>query len=50
MRLAVAQVVRIGRLEGETVIDTTAYVQQRTLEPMRVWSGAWPPPASGWSR
>ena len=34
VRLAVAQVVRIGRLEGETVIDTTAYVQQRTPEPM----------------
>ncbi|MFC7477673.1 hypothetical protein ACFQS7_25160 [Dankookia sp. GCM10030260] len=34
VRLAVGQVVRIGRLEGETVIDTTAYVQQPTPEAM----------------
>ena len=34
VRLAVAQVVRIGRLQGETVIDTAAWVQQRTTEPM----------------
>lgn len=32
VHLAVSQVVRIGRLEGETVIDTTSYVQQRTPE------------------
>ena len=32
VRLAVSQLVRIGRLEGETVIDTTAFVQQRTPE------------------
>lgn len=34
VRLAVAQVVRIGRLQGETVIDTAAWVQQRTPEPL----------------
>lgn len=34
VRLAVSQVVRIGRLQGETVIDTAAWVQQRTAEPM----------------
>lgn len=33
VRVAVAQVVRIGRAEGATVIDTTAYVQQRSIEP-----------------
>jgi hypothetical protein len=32
--LAVAQVVRIGRAEGQTVIDTAAWVQQRTVEPV----------------
>ena len=32
VRLAVSQVVRIARAEGYTVIDTTAYVQQRTVE------------------
>ncbi|HYZ34332.1 MAG TPA: hypothetical protein VE684_18840 [Crenalkalicoccus sp.] len=32
--LAVAQVVRIARIEDYTVIDTTAYVQQRTIEPV----------------
>jgi hypothetical protein len=32
--LAVAQVVRIGQAEGHTVIDTTAWVQQRTVEPV----------------
>jgi hypothetical protein len=32
VRLAAAQVVRIGRAEGHTVIDTTAWVQQRTVE------------------
>jgi len=30
--LAVSQVVRVGRAEGHTVIDTTAWVQQRTVE------------------
>jgi hypothetical protein len=34
VRLAPAQVVRIGRAEGHTVIDTTAWVQQRTAEPV----------------
>lgn len=34
VRLAVAQVVRIGRAEGATVIDTAAWVQQRTVEPV----------------
>ncbi|GGC37358.1 hypothetical protein GCM10011504_14680 [Siccirubricoccus deserti] len=34
VRLAVAHVVRIGRVEGHTVIDTTAWVQQRTVEPV----------------
>lgn len=33
VRLAASQVVRIGRAEGYTVIDTAAYVQQRTVEP-----------------
>lgn len=32
--LAVAQVVRLGRVEGRTVIDTAAYVQQRSSEPL----------------
>jgi hypothetical protein len=32
VRLAVSQVVRVARAEGYTVIDTTAYVQQRTVE------------------
>jgi hypothetical protein len=32
VRLAAAQVVRIARAEGYTVIDTAAYVQQRTVE------------------
>lgn len=32
--LAAAQVVRIGRAEGQTVIDTAAWVQQRTIEPV----------------
>jgi hypothetical protein len=31
--LAPAQVVRIGRVETYTVIDTAAFVQQRTIEP-----------------
>jgi hypothetical protein len=34
VHLAPAQVVRIGRAEGQTVIDTTAWVQQRTVEPV----------------
>ena len=34
VRIAAAQVVRIGRVEGHTVIDTTAWVQQRTIEPV----------------
>jgi hypothetical protein len=32
VRLAAAHVVRIGRAEGYTVIDTAAWVQQRTIE------------------
>ena len=32
--VAVGQVVRIARVEGFTVIDTTAWVQQRTVEPV----------------
>lgn len=31
--LAPAQVVRIARVEGRTVLDTAAWVQQRTTEP-----------------
>jgi hypothetical protein len=34
VRLAAAHAVRIGRVEGHTVIDTTAWVQQRTVEPV----------------
>lgn len=34
VRLAAGQVVRVGRAEGYTVIDTAAYVQQRTVEPV----------------
>ena len=32
VRIAAAQVVRVARTEGYTVIDTTAWVQQRTTE------------------
>lgn len=32
VRVAAGQVVRVARAEGYTVIDTTAYVQQRTVE------------------
>ena len=32
VRIAAAQVVRVGRAEGYTVLDTTAWVQQRTTE------------------
>ncbi|MBR0669862.1 hypothetical protein [Neoroseomonas soli] len=32
--IAASQVVRIGRAEGYTVVDTTAWVQQRTVEPL----------------
>lgn len=32
--IAAAQVVRVARVEGHTVIDTTAWVQQRTVEPV----------------
>jgi uncharacterized protein YcgI (DUF1989 family) len=34
VRLAAGQVVRVARAEGQTVIDTTAWVQQRTVEPI----------------
>jgi len=34
VHLAVAQVVRVGRAEGHTVLDTAAWVQQRTVEPI----------------
>jgi uncharacterized protein YcgI (DUF1989 family) len=32
VRIAAAQVVRVARVEGDTVVDTTAWVQQRTIE------------------
>lgn len=32
--IAPSQVVRIGRAEGYTVVDTAAWVQQRTVEPL----------------
>jgi len=32
--IAAEQVVRIGQAEGFTVLDTTAWVQQRTVEPI----------------
>ena len=32
VRIAAGQVVRVGRAEGATVIDTTAWVQQRSSE------------------
>jgi hypothetical protein len=34
VRLSATHVVRIGRVESHTVIDTTAWVQQRTVEPV----------------
>lgn len=34
VRLAAAQVVRVARVENHTIIDTTAWVQQRTIEPV----------------
>jgi hypothetical protein len=34
VEIAVAQVVRVGRVEGHTVIDTAAWVQQRSVEPV----------------
>jgi hypothetical protein len=34
VELAAAQVVRVGRVEGYTVIDTAAWVQQRSIEPI----------------
>ena len=34
VRIAAAQVVRVARADGYTVIDTTAWVQQRTVEPV----------------
>jgi hypothetical protein len=34
VELAAAQVVRVGRVEGFTVIDTAAWVQQRSVEPV----------------
>jgi hypothetical protein len=33
VHIAANQVVRIGHAEGHTVVDTTAWVQQRTVEP-----------------
>jgi hypothetical protein len=33
VRIAAAQVVRVARVEDHTVIDTTAWVQQRSVEP-----------------
>lgn len=32
VHVAVSQVARVGRADGHTVIDTSAYVQQRTVE------------------
>ena len=34
VHLSALQVIRIGRAEGQTVVDTAAYVQQRTVEPV----------------
>ncbi|MBV1800433.1 hypothetical protein [Siccirubricoccus sp. G192] len=34
VRLAAAQVVRVARVENHTIIDTTAWVQQRTIKPV----------------
>ena len=34
--IAAAQVVRVARVEGYTVVDTSAWVQQRTVEPVEV--------------
>lgn len=34
VRVAAAQVVRVARADGYTVIDTSAFVQQRTVEPV----------------
>ncbi len=34
VQLAAAQVVRVAQVENYTVIDTTAWVQQRTIEPV----------------
>jgi hypothetical protein len=39
VRLAVSQVVRVARAEGATVIDTAAWVQQRTVEPVESVAG-----------
>lgn len=36
VRLNAMQVVRVARLDGATVLDTTAYVQQRSSEPLDV--------------
>jgi hypothetical protein len=33
VKIAVAQIIRVGLLERETVIDTTGFVQQKTSEP-----------------
>ena len=34
VRLNARQVVRVARLEGTTILDTTAFVQQRSSEPL----------------
>ncbi|WP_372618154.1 hypothetical protein [Falsiroseomonas sp.] len=34
VHIAPAQVVRVARAEGQTIIDTAAWVQQRTVEPV----------------
>jgi hypothetical protein len=34
VQIAATQVVRIARVENQTVIDTTAWVQQRSIEPV----------------
>ncbi len=37
--LAARQVVRVARVEGHTVVDTAAWVQQRTAEPVEALAG-----------
>ena len=34
VRVNATQVVRVARIDGNTVLDTTAYVQQRSSEPL----------------
>ncbi|MCW8088483.1 hypothetical protein [Sabulicella glaciei] len=39
VHLATSQVVRVGRVENHTTIDTAAWVQQRTIEPAEALAG-----------